>query len=121
LVAFAEELMNLFMVSFFYKYIKLPGNFRVIASILLTAMAFGSLHIFGWGAGAAIPIGVAYIPVFFATLYTGNIWISFFAHLYNDLIFYTKSYNSSYHLAIITAISIIPAVWAMKSMLRKTS
>jgi membrane protease YdiL (CAAX protease family) len=119
LVAFAEELLNLLLVSFLYKYMRFPRNFRIIGSILSAAMIFGILHTFGWGTNAAISIGIAYIPVFFATLYTGNIWISFFAHFYNDLICYAKNYDSSYYLLIIAAISLIPAIWSVKSMLWK--
>lgn len=120
LVAFAEELLNLLLVSFFYMNMKLLRNFRLIGSILSAAMVFGILHSFGWGLNASISIGIAYIPVFFATLYTGNIWISFLAHLYNDLISFTKFYYGSYHLVIIAAVSFIPAAWAIRSILRKT-
>ena len=120
LIAFAEELLNLLLVSFIYKHMKLPGKFRLFGSILSAALIFGILHSFGWGLNAAIPIGIAYIPVFFATLYTGNIWISFLAHLYNDLISLAKYYNSGFHLIIIAVITLIPAVWAIRAMLRKT-
>ncbi|HYE09360.1 MAG TPA: hypothetical protein VEF53_04205, partial [Patescibacteria group bacterium] len=120
LIAFAEELLNLLLVSFIYKYMKLMGKYRLFGSILSAALIFGILHSFGWGLNAAIPIGIAYIPVFFATLYTGNIWISFLAHLYNDLISLAKYYNSGLHLIIIAVITLIPAVWAVKAMLRKT-
>ncbi|MHB1394210.1 MAG: CPBP family glutamic-type intramembrane protease [Clostridia bacterium] len=120
LIAFAEELLNLLLVSFVYKHMKLPGIYRLLGSILSAALIFGILHTFGWGLNAAIPIGIAYIPVFFATLYTGNIWISFLAHLYNDLISIAKYYNSSFHLIIIAVITLIPAVWAIRTMLRKT-
>ena len=120
LVAFAEELLNLLLVSFLYKKMKLLRNFRLIGSILSAALIFGILHSFGWGLNGAILIGISYIPVFFATLYTGNIWISFLAHLYNDLIAFTKTYYGSYHFIIIAAISLIPAVWAIRTMLRKT-
>jgi len=99
---------------------KLMGKYRLFGSILSAALIFGILHSFGWGLNAAIPIGIAYIPVFFATLYTGNIWISFLAHLYNDLISLAKYYNSGLHLIIIAVITLIPAVWAVKAMLRKT-
>jgi len=84
-------------------------------------MAFGILHSFGWGLNNAIFIGITYIPVFFATLYTGNIWISFLAHLYNDLISFTKAYYGGYHLIIISAVTLIPALWAIRTMLRKTT
>ena len=120
LAAFAEELLNLLLVSFLYKNMKLLGNFRLIVSILFSALVFGILHAFGWGLNAAIPIGIAYIPVFFVTLYTGNIWISFLAHLYNNLISLAKYNYGSYYLIIIAAISFIPAVWAIRDMLRKT-
>lgn len=120
LIAFAEELFNLLIVSFLYKNMKLPGNIRLIVSIFAAALIFGILHTFGWGFYAAIPIGIAYIPVFIATLYTGNIWISFFAHLYNDLISSVKYYYGDYHFIIIAVISLVPAVWAIRSMLRKT-
>lgn len=120
LLAFAEELLNLLIVSFIYRYIRVKGNYRIITSILLAALVFGLLHTFGQGANAAIFIGIIYIPVFFTTLYTGNIWISFLAHLYSDLISLTKAYNSSLHPAIIAAVSLIPAFWAVKAMFRKT-
>lgn len=119
LIAFAEELFNLLLVSLFYKNMKLLGNFRFIGSILAAAMTFGILHTFGWGLNAVIPVGIAYIPVFLVTLYTGNIWISFLAHLYNDLISFTKYYYGSYYLIFIALISLIPAAWAIRSMFRK--
>lgn len=120
LVAFAEELINLLLVSFLYNKTSLFRKFRLIGSMLSAALIFGILHSFGWGLNAAILIGISYIPVFFATLYTGNIWISFLAHLYNDLISFTKAYYGGYHFMIITAISLIPAVWAIRTMVRKT-
>lgn len=120
LIAFAEELLNLLLVSFIYKYMKLPGNYRLLVSILSAALIFGILHTFGWGLNAAIPIGIAYIPVFFATLYTGSIWISFLAHFYNDLIVFAKYYNSSLYLTIIAVIAFVPVVWAVRTLLRKT-
>ncbi|MDD4504722.1 MAG: hypothetical protein PHS15_07845 [Clostridiaceae bacterium] len=119
LVAFTEELLNLLLVSFLYKKMKLLKNFRLIGSILSAALIFGILHSFGWGLNTAILIGISYIPVFFVTLYTGNIWISFLAHLYNDLISFTKAYYGSYHFLIIAAISLIPVMWAIRTMVRK--
>ena len=121
LVAFSEELLNLLMISLSYKKMKLLKNFRLIGSIILAAMIFGILHSFGWGLNKAILIGISYIPVFFATLYTGNIWISFLAHLYNDLISLTKAYYGGYHLIIIAAVTLIPALWAIRTMFRKTT
>jgi hypothetical protein len=121
LVAFSEELLNLLMISLLYKKMKLLKNFRLIGSIILAAMTFGILHSFGWGLNNAILIGISYIPVFFATLYTGNIWISFLAHLYNDLISFTKAYYGGYHLIIITAVTLIPALWAIRTLFRKTT
>lgn len=120
LLAFAEELLNLLIVSFIYKYAKLKGSYRIIISILLAAFVFGFLHTFGQGANAAILIGIAYIPVFFATLYTGNIWISFLAHLYNDLNTLAKAYNSSLYLVITAAVALVPTLWALKTIFRKT-
>jgi hypothetical protein len=119
LVAFAEELLNLLLVSFVYKYMKVHKNFRLVGSVLAAALIFGALHTFGWGFKAAIPVGISYIPVFIVTLYTGNIWISFLAHLYNDLISFTKYYYGNYHLIIAAVVSLIPAVWAIGAMLRK--
>lgn len=119
LVAFAEELLNLLMVSFLYNKMGLLRNFRLIGSILSAAFVFGILHSSAWGLNAAILIGISYIPVFFATLYTGNIWISFLAHLYNDLISFTKAYYGGYHFMIIAAVSLIPAVWAIRTIFRK--
>lgn len=119
LVAFAEELFNLIMVSFFYKHMKLFRSFRLIASILSAAMFFGIMHSFGWGIKASILTGTAYIPVFFVTLYTGNIWISFLAHFYNDLIAFVKLSYGSWHLAITAAVCFIPAAWAVKTLFRK--
>jgi len=121
LAAFAEEFLNLLLVSFLYNKMKLQRNFRLIGSILSAALVFGILHSSGWGISAAILIGISYIPVFFATLYTGNVWISFLAHLYNNLISLTKSFYGSYHFILIAAISLIPVVWAIKTMLRKTN
>ena len=40
LTAFAEELLNLLLISFFYKNMKLPGNFRIIGSIFLQCRDF---------------------------------------------------------------------------------
>ncbi len=120
LTALAEELLNLLLVSFFYKYMKVHKNFRLIGSIFTAALIFGILHTFGWGLEAVVPIGIAYIPVFIATLYTGNIWISFLAHLYNDLISFTKYYYGGFHFIIIAVISLIPVTWAIGSMFRKT-
>lgn len=120
LIAFAEELLNLLMVSFLYKNIRLSRYFRLIGSILAAALLFGILHTFGWGINAAILTGISYIPVFVVTLYTGNIWISFLAHLYNDLISFTKYYYGSYHFIAIAVISLIPAIWAVRTMLSKT-
>lgn len=120
LPAFAEELMNLLLASMTYKLIRLKGNYRIIAGILPAALIFGSLHTFGQGFSAAASIGIAYIPVFFATLYTGNIWISFLAHLYSDLIALAKAYNSGLHIVITAAVSLIPALWAIRAMLRRT-
>ena len=119
LVAFAEELLNLIIVSFFYMNMKLLRNFRLIASIISAALIFGMLHSFGWGMNAAILIAIAYLPVFLVTLYTGNIWISFLAHFYNDLISFTKLYYGSYHYVIIAAVTFIPAVWAVRALFRK--
>lgn len=119
LAAFAEEFLNLLLVSFLYNKMKLLKNFRLIVSILSAAFIFGILHSFGWGISAAILVGISYIPAFFATLYMGNIWISFLAHLYNNLIFLTKSLYGSYHFIIIAAISLIPVMWAVKDILRK--
>jgi membrane protease YdiL (CAAX protease family) len=119
LIAFAEELLNLLMVSFLYKYMKRLRKYRLFGSILFAALIFGILHTFGWGLNAAIPIGIAYIPVFFVTLYTGNIWISFLAHLYNDLLALAKYNNNGLYLIIIAANTLMPAVWAIRTMLIK--
>lgn len=120
-VAFAEELFNVLLVSILCKKIRLPGNFRLAASILSAALTFGILHSIGWGLNTAILLGLSYIPVFFATLYTGSIWISSLAHLYNDLISVSKTYYGSFHYVIIAAICLIPFVWAIKTMVRKTN
>lgn len=119
LTAFAEELLNLILVSIIYKNIRLRGNYRLIGSIFSAALVFGILHTFGWGLYASIPIALAYVPAFMATLYTGNIWISFLAHFYNDLISFTKYYYGGYHYIIIAGIALIPAVWAIAAILRK--
>ncbi len=121
LVAYTEELLNLLMISFFYKSMKPLGSQRFAASMLCAALTFGILHSFSWGMNTALLIGISYIPVFFITLYTGSIWISFLAHLYNDMISLAKAYNEGYHLIIIIAVSIIPAIWALRAMFRKTS
>lgn len=119
LAALSEELLNLLLVSFIYNSIKLKGSCRLIGSIFFAALIFGALHAFGWGFYAAIPIGIAYIPVFVSTLYTGNVWISFLAHFYNDLISTTKYYYGSFHFIIIAGIALIPAVWATGTIIRK--
>lgn len=120
LAAFAEELLNMLIVSFFYTNMKVPRSFRLIGSMLAAALVFGTMHSFGWGFNAAISIGIAYFPVFFVTLFTGNIWISFLAHLYNNLISLTKVYYGSYSIIVIAVISIIPAVWAIRTLFRRT-
>lgn len=117
--AFAEELINLLTVSFLYNKMKLLGKFRLIGSILFSAMVFGILHSFGWGLNSAIYTGISYIPVFFASLCSGSIWISFLAHFYNDLIAFAKAYYGSYHLIVIAAVSFVPALWAIRTMIRK--
>ena len=119
LVAFTEELINLLLVSLAFNKMKFPGNFRLIISILLAALTFGILHSIGWGLKTALLIGISYIPVFFATLYTGNIWISFLAHFYNNFISLFKSYYGNFHFIIVAAICLIPFVWAIKAIVRK--
>lgn len=121
LLAYGEELMNLLMVSFIYKYIRLKEKYRIISSVILGALIFGLMHTFGQGAGAGIQIGVSHIPLIFTSLYTGNIWVSALAHLYSNVISYAKAYNSGLHLAIIAAVVLIPALWAVKETLRKAS
>lgn len=120
-VAVAEELLNLIIVSLYYKKMKFLGNFRLAISILSAALTFGILHSVGWGLNTAILIGLSYIPVFFVTLYTGNIWISLLAHFYNDLISISKSYYGSFHFIIIAVICLIPFIWAIRTMVRKTN
>jgi hypothetical protein len=119
LAAFTEEVLNLLLVSFIFTKIKLFGNFRLAGSILTATMVFGMLHSPGWGFYSAISIGISYLPVFFVTLYTGNIWISFLAHLYNNIISLTKTYYSGYSIIAIAVISFIPIVWAIKTLFRK--
>jgi len=120
LVAFTEELINLLLVSFAFNKMKFLGNFRLIISILLAALTFGMLHAIGWGLKTALLIGISYIPVFFTTLYTGNVWISFLAHFYNNFISLFKSYYGNFHFIIVAAICLIPFVWAIKAMVRKS-
>ncbi len=120
LAAFAEELLNLLTVSILYKKMKQIKKFRLVGSIISASLVFGIIHSFGWGLDAAILIGISYMPVFLATLYTGNIWVSFLAHLYNDLIAFTKAYYSGYHIIVIAAVTVIPALWAIMAMVRKT-
>jgi membrane protease YdiL (CAAX protease family) len=121
LLAYGEELMNLLTVSFIYRYLRLRGKYRLITSTACGALIFGLMHTFGQGAGAGIVIGVSHIPIILAALYTGNIWVSALAHLYSNVISYAKAYNSGLHLVIIAAVSIIPALWAVKETLRKAS
>lgn len=120
LAAFVEEMFNLLLVSFFYMNTKLPGYFRLAWSVLAAALVFGFMHSFGWGLYGSVLIGISYLPVFFATLYTGNIWISFLAHFYNNTIFLTKNYYGSYFFIIIAVISFIPASWAVSTLFRRT-
>ena len=119
-VAFTEELINLLLVSLAFNKMKFSGNIRLIVSILLAALIFGILHSIGWGLKTALLIGISYIPVFFATLYTGNIWISFLAHFYNNFISLFKSYYGNFHFIIVAAICLIPFVWAIKAIVRKS-
>lgn len=119
LTAFAEELLNLLLVSFLYANLKFLRSFRFAGSIIGAALIFGILHSFGWEPGAAISVGLAYMPVFYATLYTGSIWISFLAHLYNDLISFAKYYYMNSHYIIIAVVTLIPVLWAVAAMFRK--
>lgn len=117
--AFAEEMFNLLLVSFFYTNIKLSGTPRLLCSMLAAALAFGLLHASAWGLGGAVSIGISYLPVFFMTLYTGNIWISFLAHLYNNITAFAKAYYSGSHILVLSAVAVIPAIWSIKALLRK--
>lgn len=119
LAAFTEEMLNLLLVSFIFTRTKLLGGFRLTGSILVAALFFGLLHSSGWGLNAAISIGLSYLPVFIVTLYTGNIWISFLAHLYNNIISLSKTYYSGYSIIVIAAISFIPIVWSIRALLRR--
>ncbi|MGE5633228.1 MAG: type II CAAX prenyl endopeptidase Rce1 family protein [Caulobacteraceae bacterium] len=112
-VAFAEELLNLIVVSFLYKCLKVLRSSRLLASVLTASAVFGFLHSFGWGFGAALSVAVSFLPVFFVTLYTGNIWISVLAHLYNDIIASIRAYNGSYATAMIAVIVFVPVVWSI--------
>lgn len=120
LAAFTEELINLLLVSLAFNKMKFPGNIRLIISILLAALTFGMLHAIGWGLKIALLIGISYIPVFLATLYTGNIWISFLAHFYNNFISLFKAYYGNYHFFIVAAICLIPFIWAINVIVRKS-
>lgn len=117
--AFAEEMLNLIMVSVFYTNIKLSGTPRLLCSMLAAALAFGLLHTSAWGPGGAVSIGISYLPVFFMTLYTGNIWISFLAHLYNNITAFAKAYYSGSHILVLSAIAVVPAIWSVRALLRK--
>ncbi|MEA4847814.1 MAG: hypothetical protein VB106_11340 [Clostridiaceae bacterium] len=119
-VAFSEELFNLLLVSLFYNKVKFPGSFRLIAGMLSATLTFSILHSVGWGLSTAVLTGISYIPVFFVTLYTGNIWISFLAHFYNDLVSVSKSYYGSLHFVMIAVICLIPVLWSIRTMVRKT-
>lgn len=120
IAAFAEEMLNLVLVSLFYINMKLPGRFRLAGSMLAAALAFGILHSSVWGLYGAISIGISYLPVFFATLYTGNIWISFLAHLYNNIIALTKSYYGDSFIIVILVITFIPIIWSIRTLFRRS-
>lgn len=119
LAAYGEEILNLLMVSFFYTNLKLSGNLRLACSIPAAALAFGALHIFAWGVPGAVSVGVSHIPLFIATLYTGNIWISFLAHLYNNIISMTKDWYGDGFVTAIAVITFITAIWSAWVQFRK--
>jgi len=117
--AFAEEILNLLIVSFIYTHIKLAGAIRLPCSIFAAALAFSLLHVSAMGLQGSVYIGISYLPVFFTTLFTGNIWISFLAHLYNNIIALAGTYYSGSHILVISAIAFIPVMWSLKSIFSK--
>lgn len=117
--AFAEEVLNLLMVSFCYMRIKLSGASRLLCSIFAAALTFGLLHVSAWGLPGSLSVGFSYVPMFFATLYTGNIWISFLAHFYSNVIAFSRTYYNGSHILVISAIAFIPVIWSLKSLFRK--
>lgn len=117
--AYAEEMLNLLMVSFFYTHHKLFGAPRLLSAMAAAALAFSLLHVSAWGLPGSVSIGLSYMPIFFATLYTGNIWISFLAHFYSNVIAFSRTYYSGSHILVISAIAFIPVIGSLKSLLRK--
>ncbi|MDD3706246.1 MAG: hypothetical protein PHC45_09330 [Clostridiaceae bacterium] len=119
-VAVSEELLNLIIVSLYYNRMKFLGSIRLPVSIFIASLTFGIMHSVGWGLNTGILIGLSYMPVFFITLYTGNVWISLLAHFYNDFISVSKSYYGSFHFIIIASLCLMPFIWAIRTMVRKT-
>lgn len=117
--AFAEEMLNLLVLSFFYTYLKPHRGPRLLYTMVAASIAFGLLHVSAWGLSGAVSIGFSYMPVFFATLYTGNIWISFLAHFYSNAIAFSRAYYDGSYILVISAIVFIPVIWSLKSLLRK--
>lgn len=117
--AFAEEMLNLLVVSFFYTYLKLPRVPKLLSTMVTASLAFGLLHFSAWGLPGSVSIGFSYMPVFFATLYTGNIWISFLAHFYSNVIAFSRTYYSGSQILVISAIVFMPVIWSLKSIFKK--
>jgi hypothetical protein len=119
LAAYGEEILNLLMVSFFYTNLKLSGNLRLACSIPAAAFAFGVLHVSGWGIPGAVSVGISHIPLFLTTLYTGNIWISFLAHLYSNIISMTKAWYGGSFVTATAVLTFIAAIWSARVQFRK--
>lgn len=118
IVALSEELLNLIIVSSVYNTLKPLRQLRLPLSILIASALFGLLHSFAWGGQAALNLAVSFVPVFVVTLFTGSIWISTLAHLYNDIAATAGLMGEVYSLGIYSLIVIVPAVWAVISTVK---
>lgn len=118
IVALAEELFNLIAVSLIYKHLTPFNKLRLPISITAAAALFGFLHSFAWGGQAVVPLAISFAPTFIVTLYTGNIWISTLAHLYNDIAANAGMLGEGYSYAAAALLAAVPAAWASASLLK---
>lgn len=118
IAALSEELLNLIAVSFIYKHLKVLKQLRLLISIIAASALFGLLHSFAWGGQAVLPLAVAFVPSFILTLYTGNIWISTLAHLYNNIAASAGMLGKGYSHNVLVLLVIVPAAWAIVSIIK---
>lgn len=85
-IALTEELLNLLVFLAIYKLLCFMKTGRLACSIIIASLAFGLLHSLNWGPAAALTLGVSFIPVFLALVYTGKLWTGVFAHMFLDIL-----------------------------------